>query len=137
MEGFLTQPINATATVPATANVGGGPGTDFVNLKFGQQAGSAVLVELQTPVNNTTLWTVPANKTLYGYIFILGSGNIAVSAATGGVKAGLVQVAGGTTLGTDIDQTPVVIAGGAGGNVLTVNVTSGVCNSVVLFGYWK
>lgn len=115
-------------TLPVTI-VGHGTSTGHVRATQVPH-GALVVAELKA---TGTLFTVPANLTLTAAVSIAGagSGSVTVSAATGG------QIAG--TSGVLADQAaavPVVVAGGAGGNAITVSASGAAgVNSVLLVGY--
>jgi CO dehydrogenase/acetyl-CoA synthase gamma subunit (corrinoid Fe-S protein) len=115
-----TQPVTIT---------GHGASTGLVHV--GQVPhGSIVAIETKA---TGTLYTVPANLTFSGVVSISagGSGSVSVSAATGGQIAGTSGVQGEA-----MAPTSVTVAGGAGGNAISVS-TSGAAGigSVLLVGY--
>ena len=98
--------------------------------------GSAVKVEVQSPLNGAAIFTIPANKTFTGTAIVVldksaSTSSLAISAATGGVQASVGSTVGGTTV---VD---VTIAGGAGGNAVTAVTTGSPTGSVTLLGYYK
>jgi len=119
--------------VPVSVDQGGGGTSHIVT---GHAAGLAVMAELQ---GAGTLYTVPVGKTFTGLIYInaaaTGAGSVTVSAATGGTVDAL---AFSKALPASASTSAVSIAGGGGGNVITV-ATSGSAgvNSVTLTGYVK
>ena len=105
----------------------------FVN---NRTLGSAVMVEVQSPINGASIFTIPASKTFTGTAIVAldksaSASSLAASAATGGTLASVGSTVGGTTV---VD---VTIAGGAGGNAVTAVTTGSPTGSVTLLGYYK
>lgn len=104
-----------------------------VQAQLGNSAGSLVIIEATSA---GTMYTVPANKTFTGSVYIqgAGTGTATVSAATGGTLASETFGAGGSAP----DSVPVTIAGGAGGNVVSLATSGGVSlTTVALIGHVK
>lgn len=115
-------------TLPVTI-VGHGTSTGHVRASQIPH-GSLVAAELKS---TGTLYTVPANLTLTGAVSITagGNGTVTVSAATGGTIAGMSGNASDPG-----SPSPVTVAGGAGGNAITVSASGNAgVNSVLLVGY--
>lgn len=104
-----------------------------VQAQLGNAAGNLVIVEAAAA---GAMYTVPANKTFVGAVYIqgAGTGTATVSAATGGTLASETFAAGGSAP----DAAPVTVAGGAGGNVVSLTTSGNVAlTSVALIGHVK
>lgn len=101
-----TAPISATQTA--------------VQAQFGRNEGTLVIIETTTP---GALYTVPANKTFTGMVYLqaAGAGSVTVGAATGGTLAAetMTSSVGGSSPVT----VPVTVAGGASGNAISLATT--------------
>jgi hypothetical protein len=113
------------------------PYTGVIQLPSGNAAGDIICEELKA---TGVIWTVPAGKTFYGALVLL------VAGPPGGVvtvtDANSVVWADVNSPGVGAPIVPVIIgvtiAGGGGGNALTVaDSSSGAPNSVLLAGYYK
>lgn len=109
--------------------------TGGIQLTAGLSAfGPVVAAEVQA---TGTLYTVPAGQTFTGVLALLvggpSTGSITITAATGGLQ---LSVSGPGTAVSRWVVVPVTIAGGGGGNALTVAaVSGGNLLSAVLAGY--
>lgn len=104
-----------------------------VQAQLGNAAGNLVIIETTTA---GAMYTVPANKTFTGTVYIqgAGTGSATVSAATGGTLASETFGAGGSAP----DAVSVTVAGGAGGNVISLATSGGVSlSTVALIGHVK
>lgn len=107
--------------------------TAALQTQIGNPVGALVAIESQGTTG--TLYTVPANKTFTGVVYLAGAGAgaISVSAATGGVLVALGLAAAGSS-----DAAPVMVAGGASGNAISVATSgSAAIDSVLLVGHVK
>lgn len=99
--------------------------------------GAAVTAEVQNPSNGAALYTVPIGKTFTGRVTINchTDGYVRVSAATGGVLAGV----GASSLATAIApcEVDLVVAGGGTGNAITIPTSGNNYGSIQLVGYVK
>jgi hypothetical protein len=112
------------------------PAGAAVQAQLGSPAGALVTVESQGATG--TLYTVPANKVFSGLVFIqaAGSGSVTVSAVSGGTLASESYNNGAG--GTPAAGVPVTVAGGGGGNAISLATSGNVSiGSVSLIGHVK
>jgi hypothetical protein len=114
--------------------------SDSVSLLLGDTTvGQAVVAELQG-TQTGTLYTIPSGKTFTGFITIIGSahgsGGITVTDSNSVVQQRWSPTGTLSAVGPKVAQ--VTIAGGGGGNTLTVAVTGAASLiSVSITGYIK
>lgn len=126
--GAVTHPSLPIALSPVSANA------TTLQAQLGHTAGALVAVESQGTTG--TLYTVPANKTFSGLVYIQGSGSgtVTVSAATGGTLA---AESVGAVPNTPA-AVPVAVTGGGGGNAISLATSGNVSIvSVLLVGHVK
>lgn len=113
-------------------------GTFSLTMPLGSSAGAISANEVTDPTNGSAISTVPSGKTFTGLAIVVarlgsGGGSVAVSAATGGVKAHVSSPA--ATSAAQIAVVPVTIAGGSGNAVTAVTSGTITSSTVALVGH--
>ena len=108
-------------------------GSISLDLPVGSSIGAINATEVQNPTNGAAIQTIPSGKTFTGLAIVVaqfsGTGSVAISAATGGVKA-QVNSSGATPGQPQVAIVPVTIAGGTG-NAVTAVTSGSIANSTV------